>query len=141
MSHLEKRSAWASSKLSEKSVNEKGFTRQGAQSGSNQPPPALRKIPSAVLSGTQLLLFRVRLPFHRLHRMNFAEMVVSTGYLVALLIWSFINSRGLTVGLWANRVAHLATSQTPLVVALAGKNNIVTLLTGISYEKVVHALY
>ena len=39
---------------------------------------------------------------------------------------------------WANRAAHLATSQTPLIVALAGKNNIITLLTGIGYEKVIH---
>ncbi|CAE6393364.1 unnamed protein product [Rhizoctonia solani] len=67
--------------------------------------------------------------------MNMVEIVVTLGYLAALLIWAFINSRGLTVGLWANRAAHLATSQTPLIVALAGKNNIVTLLTGIGYEK------
>ncbi|CAE6425501.1 unnamed protein product, partial [Rhizoctonia solani] len=67
--------------------------------------------------------------------MNVAEITVTFSYLGALLIWTFINSRGLTVGLWANRAAHLATSQTPLIVALAGKNNIVTLLTGIGYEK------
>ncbi|KAF8607662.1 hypothetical protein BDV93DRAFT_603451 [Ceratobasidium sp. AG-I] len=96
---------------------------------------AYRRIPSATLSSAQLILFRTRLPFHRLHHLNVAETLVSIGYLAALLTWGFISSPNLTVTYWANRAAHLATSQTPLIVALAGKNNIVTLITGIGYEK------
>ncbi|KAG8745535.1 hypothetical protein FRC10_007713, partial [Ceratobasidium sp. 414] len=96
---------------------------------------AHRNIPSAILAFAQLVLFRVRLPFHRLHHMNVAEMALLVCYLAALLTWSFINSSDLTVIYWANRAAHLATSQTPLIVALAGKNNIVSLLTGVGYEK------
>ncbi|KAG9087223.1 hypothetical protein FRC06_002632, partial [Ceratobasidium sp. 370] len=96
---------------------------------------AHRNLPSAILAFAQLVLFRTRLPFHRLHHMNVAEMVLLVCYLAALLTWAFINSYDLTVNYWANRAAHLATSQTPLIVALAGKNNIVSLLTGVGYEK------
>ncbi|QRV87582.1 Ferric reductase like transmembrane component [Ceratobasidium sp. AG-Ba] len=97
---------------------------------------AHRNLPSAALALGQLVFFRIRLPFYRLHHMNIAEMVLSAMYLAALLTWAFINSHDLTVTYWANRAAHLATSQTPLIVALAGKNNIVSLLTGIGYEKI-----
>ncbi|GAB1524896.1 ferric-chelate reductase Frp1 [Rhizoctonia solani] len=135
MAYYSKRFAQRSLNTLNESVDEKGSLRSGIQPGTNVSPRALRNIPSATLSGMQKIFFRIRTPFHRLHRMNVAEITITIGYLAALLIWTFINSRRLTVGLWANRAAHLATSQTPLIVALAGKNNIVTLLTGIGYEK------
>ncbi|KAG9118763.1 hypothetical protein FRC07_006558, partial [Ceratobasidium sp. 392] len=96
---------------------------------------AHRNLPSATLAFAQLVLFRVRLPFHRLHHMHGAELLLLVWYLAALFTWAFINSNNFTVNYWANRAAHLATSQTPLIVALAGKNNIVSLLTGVGYEK------
>lgn len=137
MAYRTKRSTRSGSDGPPDDGNEKGGAQSHGPPGSNRPlqPRALRHFPSAALSYAQLLFFRVRLPFYRLHRMNVAEMTVSLAYLAALLIWSFIHSRDLTVRYWANRTAHLAASQTPLIVALAGKNNIVTLLTGIGYEK------
>lgn len=139
MAYRTKRSARPSSSVLSDNDNEKASVQQGAPSsslsGPTHRPRALRNLPSAVLGCTQRFLFRVRLPFHRLHRLNATEALVSAGYLTALLLWSFIHSSNLTVTYWANRAAHLATSQTPLIVALAGKNNIITLLTGIGYEK------
>ncbi|KAF8709688.1 FAD-binding domain, partial [Rhizoctonia solani] len=126
MAHYSKRFAQRSLNTLNESVDEKGSLRSGIQPATNVAPRALRNIPSATLSAMQKVFFRIRTPFHRLHRMNVAEITITIGYLAG---------RGLTVGLWANRAAHLATSQTPLIVALAGKNNIVTLLTGIGYEK------
>lgn len=69
----------------------------------------------------------------------YIEYVVLPYFAVYIIQQEAFTGRNLTVNYWANRAAHLATSQTPLIVALAGKNNIVTLLTGIGYEKVTHS--
>ncbi|KAG8692592.1 hypothetical protein FRC09_011094, partial [Ceratobasidium sp. 395] len=132
----------ASTKRSGRRANEQPDTIEKSsialenQSTTGNGRRAHRNLPSAVLAFAQLVLFRARLPFHRLHHMNAAELILLVFYLAALFTWEFINSYNLAVKYWANRAAHLATSQTPLIVALAGKNNIVSLLTGVGYEKI-----
>ena len=36
---------------------------------------------------------------------------------------------------WADQAGWVAVAQVPLIIALAGKNNLISVLTGISYEK------
>ncbi|KAF9641853.1 hypothetical protein BDM02DRAFT_3177017 [Thelephora ganbajun] len=47
----------------------------------------------------------------------------------------FVDTKGGKPSLWEDRAAHIGASQVPIVVALAGKNNIVSLLTGIGHER------
>ncbi|KAK7018473.1 Ferric/cupric reductase transmembrane component 1 [Favolaschia claudopus] len=60
-------------------------------------------------------------------------------YIAALFTWTFINSTN-TKGLrydpkyWANRCGHIAGSQLPLMTALGMKNNLISALTGVSFD-------
>jgi hypothetical protein len=81
MSYCAKRFARSSLRIQDKDADEKGSTPLGVQLGPNGAARALRNVPSATLSGIQKIFFRIRTPFHRLHRMNMAEIVVTLGYL------------------------------------------------------------
>ncbi|KIJ53374.1 hypothetical protein M422DRAFT_202279 [Sphaerobolus stellatus SS14] len=107
---------------------------------------SIRRLPLAIVNAFRIVAFRWTIPLGGTLRVNFVEIFTTVGYLVAILVWEFINTRNVTTHLnldmnyWANRAGTIAASQTTLIVALAGKNNIVSLLTGVSYEKlnIVH---
>ncbi|EGN94612.1 hypothetical protein SERLA73DRAFT_188592 [Serpula lacrymans var. lacrymans S7.3] len=61
-------------------------------------------------------------------------------YIIFLYVWAFINTtdlegQKLDISYWYNRAGTLASSQFPLIAALGTKNNLVTLVTGISYDR------
>jgi predicted ferric reductase len=65
---------------------------------------------------------------------------VTVAYIALLLIYAFINTTSvegqkLDIIYWSNRIAMLASSQFPIVTALGTKNNLVSLVTGISYDR------
>ncbi|KAG7448413.1 uncharacterized protein BT62DRAFT_889147 [Guyanagaster necrorhizus] len=95
---------------------------------------------SAIVNVFRILAFRWTIPLGRSHIMNLAEIFLGVIYLAAMLIWTLINTTA-TTGLkfdpnyWANRAGTMAASQFSLLVALGMKNNIVSFLTGVSFEK------
>ncbi|KAK4686608.1 hypothetical protein P7C73_g3519, partial [Tremellales sp. Uapishka_1] len=62
------------------------------------------------------------------------EVTINLGYILGVLVLSFYGASWspMVVG---NQAAWIAVAQVPLIIALAGKNNLVAFLTGISYEK------
>ncbi|KAK0219896.1 iron reductase [Armillaria fumosa] len=98
------------------------------------------RLPSMIVNVFRIIAFRLTVPVGRSHIVNITEIFLGVMYLTALLTWALINTTN-TMGLkfdplyWANRCATIAASQFPLLVALGMKNNIVSLLTGISFEK------
>ncbi|KAF8838286.1 hypothetical protein BDN67DRAFT_907648 [Paxillus ammoniavirescens] len=69
-----------------------------------------------------------------------AEVFVTIAYIVFLYVWAFINTTNLEGDkldwtYWYNRAGILASSQFPLITALGTKNNLVSFVTGISYDK------
>ncbi|KAI5116193.1 hypothetical protein M0805_005181 [Coniferiporia weirii] len=93
---------------------------------------ALRRIPLALLNSARIAAYRTTLPIGMNARLPLVEIVVSVAYLLAMLVFEFVND---PTNFLANRAGILAVCQLTFVVALAGKNNIVSALTGIGYEK------
>ncbi|EEB98036.1 hypothetical protein MPER_02530, partial [Moniliophthora perniciosa FA553] len=77
------------------------------------------------------------------YSLNVAEVAVTFMYIIALFTWAFIRTTSvsgvkLQISYWANRTGVLAASQLPLITVLGTKNNALSLITGISYEKFNH---
>ncbi|KAG1731750.1 ferric reductase NAD binding domain-containing protein, partial [Suillus lakei] len=101
---------------------------------------SLRRIPLAVINFYRVVAFRWTLEIGRSYTLNMAEIFVTLAYIALLLIYAFINTTSvegqkLDIIYWSNRVPMLAASQLPLVTALGTKNNLVSLVTGISYDR------
>ncbi|WWD19282.1 hypothetical protein CI109_103740 [Kwoniella shandongensis] len=62
------------------------------------------------------------------------EVAWRVGYTVGFLVLSFYGTGWDTLE-WSNQAAWVAVAQVPLIIALAGKNNLISLLTGISYDR------
>ncbi|CCA71399.1 hypothetical protein PIIN_05339 [Serendipita indica DSM 11827] len=111
-----------------------------AEKSGSAPGPALRSTLQtrfeAFEAAFKIISFRWSIPAGRTFTLSLTEVFFTTGYLAAVLIWSFIHSRGGQRAFWAERTAAIASRQAPLLTLLSGKNNLVTLLTGLSYEKV-----
>ncbi|KAJ7697664.1 ferric reductase NAD binding domain-containing protein [Mycena rosella] len=101
---------------------------------------SLRRIPVAVLNIVRSSIFRTTLFFGGSYKLNIAELFLSCAYIALLFTWAFINTTNLegvqlSPQYYANRIGLIAATQCPLLIALGMKNNILTLLTGISFEK------
>lgn len=110
--------------------------------------PSIKRFPLAIANVYKVLAFRTTLtigPFS----LNLTEAALTIVYIVALFVWTFINSAYCSVTLvysyinsrshtatsldgtqldyvyYINRTANIACGQLPLVVALGTKNNIV----------------
>ncbi|KAG1894070.1 ferric reductase NAD binding domain-containing protein [Suillus fuscotomentosus] len=99
-----------------------------------------RRIPLGLVNAYRVISFRWTLEFGKSYTLNMAEVFVTVAYIVFLFVWTFINttdleSQKLDISYWCNRSGMLASSQFPLITALGTKNNIVSLITGISYDK------
>ncbi|KAF8575567.1 hypothetical protein K439DRAFT_1398065 [Ramaria rubella] len=120
--------------------NEENFGNEYARSSSNT-KASFRRIPSALATAFRIVAYRMPFPSGGGHTLNVAEITISVGYIIALFTWEFINCMNVTTGVqldvsyWANRAGDIVATNLPLLVLLAGKNNIISLLTGISYEK------
>ncbi|KAG2072161.1 hypothetical protein BDR04DRAFT_1153676 [Suillus decipiens] len=101
---------------------------------------SLRRIPLAVINFYRVIAFRWTLEIGQSYTLNMAEVVVTVAYIVLLLTYAFINATSvegqkLDISFWRNRIAMLAASQFPIVTVLGTKNNLVSLVTCISYDK------
>lgn len=101
---------------------------------------SLRRIPLAVINFYRVVAFRWTLEIGQSYTLNMAEVFVTVAYIALLLIYAFINTTSvegqkLDITYWCNRIAILASSQFPIVTALGTKNNLVSLVTGISYDR------
>ncbi|THG97143.1 hypothetical protein EW026_g4808 [Hermanssonia centrifuga] len=93
---------------------------------------SLRRLPNAVLTASRIFSFRWRIPHVNMYVI---EALLTAIYLLATLLWEFVNSNNLSIKTYANRAGYIAASQFPLIVCLATKNNALQVLTGISHEK------
>ncbi|KAG1834099.1 ferric reductase NAD binding domain-containing protein [Suillus variegatus] len=101
---------------------------------------SLRRIPLAFINFYRVVAFRWTLEIGKSYTLNMAEVLVTVTYIALLLAYAFINTTSvegqkLDVFYWSNRIAVLASSQFPIVTALGTKNNLVSLVTGISYDR------
>ncbi|KAG1779947.1 ferric reductase NAD binding domain-containing protein [Suillus placidus] len=101
---------------------------------------SLRRIPLAIINFYRVVAFRWTLEIGQSYTLNMAEVFVTVAYIALLLIYAFINTTSVEgqkfdAIYWSNRIAMLASSQFPIVTALGTKNNIVSLVTGISYDR------
>ncbi|KAF8875281.1 ferric reductase NAD binding domain-containing protein [Mucidula mucida] len=101
---------------------------------------SLRRVPLAFVNVFRVMAFRWTIPIGNYYTLNVAEIFLTAAYIAIIFTWSLINSTS-TIGLkfdpkyYANRAGHIAALQTNLLVALAMKNNILSFLTGISFDK------
>ncbi|KAG1870821.1 ferric reductase NAD binding domain-containing protein [Suillus subluteus] len=98
------------------------------------------RIPLGLVNAYRVISFRWTLEFGKSYTLNMAEVFVTMAYIIFLFVWAFINTTDLEgytldIGYWCDRSGMLAASQFPLITALGTKNNIVSLITGISYDK------
>ncbi|KAF8526245.1 hypothetical protein BU17DRAFT_40806 [Hysterangium stoloniferum] len=104
---------------------------------------ALQRTFVSVTNILRIILYRVTVPVPAEKRLNLAQVGVIMGYILAIFIWEFIKCMNVTTGgkldvqYWSLRAGSIATTQFLLILVLASKNNIVSLLTGISYEKII----
>lgn len=101
------------------------------------------RLPDAFFSAFRAVAFRLNIPIGPGSFATVAELLFILGYIAVMLILLLINSghgsfiivcvgltcvitaEGLTTWFFEDRAAHLASCQLPLIVALAGKNNII----------------
>ncbi|KIJ58174.1 hypothetical protein HYDPIDRAFT_119859 [Hydnomerulius pinastri MD-312] len=100
---------------------------------------SLRNLPLAAVNVYRVVAYRWTLELGN-YTLNMAEVFVTLGYISLLITWTFINTTNLEgkkfdITYWSNRAGLLAASQFPLVTALGTKNNLVSLVTSISYDK------
>ncbi|KAF9051278.1 ferric reductase NAD binding domain-containing protein [Panaeolus papilionaceus] len=103
-------------------------------------PAWYSRVPYAIVDSLRAVLFRWTIPVPFGYSLNIAEVGLTLGYLAVLLTWTFVNTTTVT-GIkvephyYANRAGTIAASQLPLVTALGMRNNLVSYLTGVSYDK------
>ncbi|KAF8132563.1 ferric reductase NAD binding domain-containing protein [Boletus edulis] len=100
-------------------------------------------VPLAIVNSYRVLAFRTTVGF-RSYVLNLAEVFATVAYVALLFVWTFIiksDPDGEPLN-WCSRAGVLAASQFPLITVLGTKNNLVSLVTHISADKlnVVHRL-
>ncbi|WWC63559.1 uncharacterized protein I303_106163 [Kwoniella dejecticola CBS 10117] len=72
----------------------------------------------------------------KIHKKTYGtpEMFWTWGYTLGFLILCFYGT-GWDTLTWCNQAAWLAVAQVPMIIALAGKNNLISFLTGIPYDR------
>ena len=66
---------------------------EGARSPKPMASVSLRRIPLAITSAFRIAVFRSTVPLGSNFSMNLAESAIIGGYLIAMLVWEFINSK------------------------------------------------
>ncbi|KAJ7082388.1 iron reductase [Mycena belliarum] len=99
-----------------------------------------RRLPLAVLNVFRTISFRWSITIADAYTISVADFVLAGMYIAILFTWTFINSknhfgRKYDPKYWANRCSHIAGSQLPLMTALGMKNNFISFLTGVSFDK------
>ncbi|KAA1472403.1 hypothetical protein DENSPDRAFT_179747 [Dentipellis sp. KUC8613] len=99
-----------------------------------------RRLPAAIVNAFRMVAFRTVIPLGGGFTINLAEAFITATYIIILFVWSLINTTTLAgkkydPTYYANRAGNIAAVQTPLIVALAMKNNPISFITGISFDK------
>ncbi|KAJ7359758.1 ferric reductase NAD binding domain-containing protein, partial [Mycena albidolilacea] len=107
---------------------------------STRGPISFRRLPVAILNGVRNVVFRTTVSFGGSYTLNLTELILGCAYIAVLFIWALINTTNLkgvhlSPSYFANRAGLIAATQFPLLIALGMKNNILTFLTGISFDK------
>ncbi|GLB33682.1 putative FAD-binding domain containing protein [Lyophyllum shimeji] len=93
------------------------------------------RLPLAVSTLFRIVAFRWTVAIGSHNLASLSEVTFILGYMIAVFSWLLVDTRDLQSYMYQDRAAHLASAQLPLVVSLAGKNNIISFLTGVSHEK------
>ncbi|KAJ7083231.1 iron reductase [Mycena epipterygia] len=101
---------------------------------------SLRRIPVAILNLVRNAVFRITISLGGSVKLNLTELLLGCAYIGTLFTWALINTTNLedvylSPQYYANRAGLIAATQIPLLIALGMKNNILTFLTGISFDK------
>ncbi|CAL1701427.1 unnamed protein product [Somion occarium] len=94
-----------------------------------------RRLPTAFSSAFCIVAFRFNVQIGPRAYASIAELAFIFGYIIAVIVWLLIDTEDLNSWFFEDRAAHFASCQLPLIVALAGKNNVISFLTGVSHEK------
>ncbi|KAF8961720.1 ferric reductase NAD binding domain-containing protein, partial [Flammula alnicola] len=116
-------------------------TRNRVYAAKKKTAISLRRLPAAVADSARAVTFRWTLALGSSYTLNLAGVFLTLGYIAVLLTWTFVNSTtvaGVKVdpGYYANRAGNIATSQMPILVALGMRNNPISWLTGVSYDRI-----
>ncbi|KAJ7111813.1 ferric reductase NAD binding domain-containing protein [Mycena epipterygia] len=122
------------------------FTRHYPSSRTDAPlrhEVSLRRLPLAALNLFRTISFRWSITVAGAYTLNVADFLLATMYFTVVFTWTFINSKNhfgqkYDPKYWANRCAHIAGSQLPLMTAFGMKNNFISFLTGVSFDKLEH---
>ncbi|KDR80476.1 hypothetical protein GALMADRAFT_1202327 [Galerina marginata CBS 339.88] len=101
---------------------------------------SLSRLPIAVVDSLKALTLRWTVPIGPSFTLNLFELFVTLAYMAVLFSWTFVNTTT-TTGVkvephyYANRAGTIAASQIPIMTALGMRNNLVSWLTGISFDK------
>ncbi|OBZ76332.1 putative ferric reductase transmembrane component [Grifola frondosa] len=95
----------------------------------------LETVPAALASVFKVVAFRRHIPIGPGSVASITELLFILGYMAAMISFTLVNTENLDSWFFEDRAAHLASCQLPFIVALAGKNNIISFFTGIGHEK------
>ncbi|TFY70355.1 hypothetical protein EVG20_g2667 [Dentipellis fragilis] len=103
-------------------------------------PVSASRIPVAFLNACRMIAFRTTIPLGFGFELCLAEVFLTGAYLAMLFVLAMIKTTSQTgekwnMLYWANRAGSIASLQTMLVVALGMKNNPISWMTGISFDK------
>ncbi|OCH91755.1 iron reductase [Obba rivulosa] len=134
--------SWAVAQLSKKSRSQEQHTTKDVEAGAKSPSGrfSVRRLPLALVNLYRIVAFRCTLQIGNTYTLNLAEVFVTCAYIAALFTWNFINTTTVEghkfdISYWGNRAGSIASSQFPLVTVLGTKNNVLSYITGISYDK------
>ncbi|KZT23202.1 iron reductase [Neolentinus lepideus HHB14362 ss-1] len=101
---------------------------------------SLTRIPLALINLYRVIAFRCTLQIGSSYSLCLADVFLTCTYIAIIFGWALTNTTDVEgvkfdYTYYSNRAGTLAASQFPLIVALGTKNNPITLLTGVSYEK------
>ncbi|TFK53328.1 iron reductase [Heliocybe sulcata] len=101
---------------------------------------SITRIPLALVNLYRVVAFRCTLQIGSSYSVCLADVFLTCTYIAIIFGWALTNTTDLEGvkfdwSFYSNRAGTLAASQFPLIVALGTKNNPITLLTGVSYEK------
>lgn len=114
-------------------LKEKSDTEASISSGKKT--ISVSRLPSAITTLFRIVVFRWTLVIGSYNLASVSEVAFILGYMAAMFLWLLVDTRDLQSYMYQDRAAHLASAQLTLVVVLAGKNNMISFLTGVSHEK------
>ncbi|GJJ08728.1 hypothetical protein Clacol_002947 [Clathrus columnatus] len=102
---------------------------------------SISRLPIAIYETITIILFRYTVSFGYSRRVNWAEIAITMHFLTPVAGFDS-DPGGLKIdpNYYADRAGNAVASQIPLLVILSGKNNLLSIITGISFEK-LHILH